>query len=139
MLAPLLLPIALAAPLMAAPASCAGPDPAITGAVVASQSMQPGGLNSYTIAITVQNMGTKGQPSNLLQSVEVMQNGDHVDQKGLQPLRPGQKQTVMYTFTRSHGAAPHTTRFTFTLAQKGMSIPGPQDCSADNDTFRLTV
>ncbi len=135
MLASLLLPIALAA----APASCSGPDPAITGAVVQSQTMTPGGLNSYTIAITVQNVGSKGQPSNLLQSVEVMQNGDHVDQKGLQPLRPGQKQTVTYTFTRSHGAAPHTTRFDFVLAQRTYAISGPQDCSAGNDRFRLTV
>jgi hypothetical protein len=138
MLAPLLLPIALAAPLMAAPASCSGPDPAITGAVVQSQTTSAG-LNTYVVAITVQNVGSQGQPSNLLQSVEVKQNGDHVDQKGLQPLRPGQKQTVTYTFTRSHGAAPHTTRLEFSLAQRTYSIPGPQDCSADNDRFRLTV
>jgi hypothetical protein len=124
---------------VAAPASCSGPDPAITGAVVKSQTMSAGGLNTYTIAITVQNVGSKGQPSNLLQSVEVMQNGDHVDQKGLQPLRPGQRQTVLYTFTRSHGAAPHTTRLTFALAQRTSSIPGPQDCNAANDQFRLTV
>jgi len=101
--------------------------------------MSAGGLNRYTIAIMVQNVGSKGQPSNLLQSVEVMQNGDHVDQKGLQPLRPGQKQTVLYTFTRSHGAAPHTTRLTFSLAQRTYSLPGPQDCNAANDTARLTV
>jgi hypothetical protein len=46
---------------------------------------------------------------------------------------------VTYTFTRSHGAAPHTTRLDFSLAQRTYSIPGPQDCSADNDRFRLTV
>jgi hypothetical protein len=138
MLAPLLLPIALAAPLIATSSSCSGPDPAITGAVVQSHTSN-GDINTYVVAITVQNVGTKGQPSNLLQSVEVMQNGDHVDQKGLQPLRPGQKQTVTYTFTRSHGAAAHTTRLTFNLLQHTYAIPGPEDCSAANDQFKLTV
>jgi hypothetical protein len=132
-----LLPFALGAPQIAR-SSCAGPDPAITGAVVQSQTSN-GDLNTYTVAITVQNVGTKGQPSNLLQSVDVMQNGDKVGEKGLQPLRPGQKQTVTYAFTRSTGAAAHTTRLTFALTQRTYSIPGPQDCSAANDRFRLSV
>jgi len=138
MLAPFLLPFAFAAPLIAANSPCSGPHPIITGAELQSHTTN-GKLNQFVVAVHVKNAGTKGQPSNLLQSVEVLQNGDRVDQKGLPPLRPGQTATVTYTFTRSAGAAMHTTRLTFMLAQRTYAIPGPQDCSADNDSFRLTV
>ena len=89
MLASLLLPLtlALAAPLVAA-APCNGANPAIVGAELQSRTTN-GNLNHYVVAVHVKNLGTQGQPSNLLQSVEVLQDGDHVDQKGLPPLRPG--------------------------------------------------
>jgi hypothetical protein len=137
MLAFLLLPTLLAGPLVAA-APCSGPDPAITGATLQSRSKN-GGLDHFIVAIQVKNVGSKGQPSNLLQSVEVYQNGDHVDQKGLPPLRAGQSATVTYAFDRSAGAANHTTQLTFSLLQRTYAIPGPQDCSASNDRFRLSV
>jgi len=138
MLVSLLLPFGLAAPLVVANATCAGPNPAITAAELQSRSTT-GELNRYVVAVHVKNLGTKGQPSNLLQSVEVMQNGDHVDQKGLPPLRPGQSATVTYAFTRSAGAAKNTTKLTFVLSQRTYAIPGPQDCSAADDRFRLSV
>jgi hypothetical protein len=137
-LASLLIPLSLAAPLLVANASCKGPNPAITGAELQSRSMS-GELNRFVVAVHVTNVGTKGQPSNLLQSVEVMQNGDHVGQKGLPPLRPGQSATVTYAFTRSAGAAMHTTKLLFVLSQGTYAIPGPEDCNAANDRIRLSV
>jgi subtilase family serine protease len=133
MLALLLAPLLFGAPVMAASTSCTGADPGITKAAVQSTTTN-GNLNHYVIAITVQNMGTANQPSNLLQSVNVYQNGDKVDQKGLQPLSPGKSQTVTYAFDRASEARAHTTHFRFML-----TTPSGSNCSADNDSFRLDV
>ena len=118
--------------------SCAGADPAIVSAIVESTA-QVGHLNRYTIGVTVQNMGTMKQASNLLQSVAVFQDGTKVDQKGLQPLARGASQIVMYSFNRSRGAAPRTTHLRFVLTFKGTAVPGNADCDTGNDEFRLAV
>jgi hypothetical protein len=115
--------------------ACSGAEPAIVGAALQSRTTN-GNLNHYVVAVHVKNLGSKGQPSNTLQSVEVLQNGDHVDQKGLPPLRPGQTATVFYAFDRSAGAAGHTTRLSFGLSAHA----GSTACSsADGQRFRLSV
>lgn len=133
MLALLLAPLLFGAPVIAAGGSCHGADPGITGATVRSMSTN-GNLNHYVIAVTVQNMGSGKQPSNLLQSVNVYQNGDKVDQKGLQPLNPGKSQTVTYAFDRASEARPKTTHFRFML-----TTPSSSNCNTSNDSFRLDV
>jgi hypothetical protein len=133
MLALLLAPLLFSSPVVVAASGCTGADPGITSAVVQSTTTN-GNLNHYVIAITVQNMGTANQPSNLLQSVNVYQNGDKVDQKGLQPLRPSKSQTVTYAFERSSEARAHTTHFRFML-----TTPSSSNCNPANDQFRLDV
>jgi hypothetical protein len=91
------------------------------------------GLNHYTIAIVVRNIGTVRQPSNLLQSVEVLQDGGKVGQMGLQPLRAHQSQTVTYGFNRSADSGAGTTLLTFTLVFKGPSGHNV-DCHAGTET-----
>jgi hypothetical protein len=59
--------------------------------------------------------GNSAQPSNTLQSVDVIQNEGKIDQKGVPPLRPGQSYTATYTFTRSVEAADGTTQFVFRI------------------------
>ncbi len=139
MLALLLAPFLFSAPLVAASApTCAGADPAIIGAAVKSTT-QNGSLNHYVIAITVRNLGSMKQASNLLQSVDVFQNGNKVDQKGLQPFKPGTSQTVTYAFDRSTEADAKTTHFRFQLDFHMIAVPGNADCNTGNDTFRLDV
>jgi len=139
MLALLLAPLLFSAPLVAASApTCSGADPAIISATV--QSKTPNGdLNHYVIAITVQNVGSMKQASNLLQSVDIFQDATKVDQKGLQPLAPGKSQTVTYAFDRAMGAAHDSTHFRFSLDMHAASAPSNADCSTSNDTFRLDV
>jgi hypothetical protein len=134
MLALLLAPLLFGAPVIAAAGSCSGADPGIVSAKVQSMTTN-GNLNHYTIAVTVQNMGAGKQPSNLLQSVNVFQNGDKVDQKGLQPFRPGTSQTVTYAFDRSSEARSKTTHFRFMLTTPA----GSNNCSTSNDVVRLDV
>jgi len=120
---------------------------ALTGAACANPSIlsatiQPvtanGGLNHYTIAITVQNQGNVRQPSNLLQSVDVIQDGLRVDRIGLQPLSPKQSQKVTYSFDRSADAGDGTTNLTFTLDFNGRSGTNI-DCGTGNETYTLAV
>ena len=120
---------------------------ALTGAACANPSIlsahvQPvstnGGLNHYTIAITVQNRGSVRQPGDLLQSVDVFQDGLRVDRLGLQPLRPQQMQKVTYGFDRAADAGDGTTDLTFTLDFSGRSGKNV-DCEAGNESFTLVV
>ena len=137
MLAFWLIPFSLGMPLISATGGCTGADPALTHAALQTVT-RAGALKHYVVEVTVKNVGNRAQPSNLLQSVEVLQNGDHVDQKGLPPLRPGQSATVTYAFDRAASAGARTTRLTFVLSQT-VAIPGPQDCSTANDRIRLSV
>jgi hypothetical protein len=116
-------------------ASCA--NPSILSAAVQSDTTN-GGLKRYTIAITVQNQGNVRQPGNLLQSLDVLQDGQKVGKVGLQPLAPKQSQKVTYSFDRSIDAGDDTTDLTFTLDFNGRS-GNNVDCHAGNETFALTV
>jgi CARDB len=116
-------------------ASCA--NPSIVTANI--QSVTPnGGLNHYTIAITVENLGNVAQPATLLQSLEVFQDREKVDQIGLQPLRPQQSQTVTYSFDRGADAGVGTTHLRFSLDEHGQS-GNHVSCFAGNETFAINV
>ncbi len=88
MLTPLLVALLAGTGNVQIAAACSGAEPSIVQAAVRSVAHN-GPLNHYTVAVTVTNQGSMRQPGNTLQSVAVYQNGDKVDQKGLQPLRPG--------------------------------------------------
>lgn len=118
-----------------ATAACA--NPSILSASVQSVSAN-GGLHHYTIAVTVQNRGSVRQPSDLLQSMDVFQNGLRVDRIGLQPLRPAQTQKVTYGFDRSADAGDGTTNLLFNLDYNGRS-GNDVDCRAGNESFSLAV
>ncbi len=97
-----------------------------------------GGLAHYTIAITVQNQSDTRQPGNLLQSLDVFQNGQRVDKIGLQPLGPKQLQKVTYGFDRASDAGVGTTHLTFTLDFNDGS-GNNADCNPGNQTFKIRV
>ena len=96
-----------------AAAKCA--NPSIVSTAVQSMTTDPNGLNHYTVGVTVQNVGTVRQPSDLLQSIVVEQDGERVDVIGLLPLRPRQTQHVTYSFVRSSEAGAGTTHLSFAL------------------------
>lgn len=126
---------AMSLPLLAMSA-CA--DPAITTAVSHSAGNN-GNLTTYDVDITVENLGTAGQPSSLLQSVEVFQNGSKVDQIGVPPLAPHASHTVRYTLQRSSEAHAGTTHLRLQLALRDPHNAMVTDCSTANDTYRLNL
>jgi hypothetical protein len=126
---------AIVAPLVAS-ASPACADPAITSA---RSSLAAGGsLDVYDVAITVTNRGRGAQPSSLLQSVAVYQDAGKVGQIAVPPLRPNASQTVHYRLQRAVDARPGSTNLRLMLVLRDPHRP-VTDCSAANDTFRLSV
>ena len=130
--------VALATIPLVAMSSSACADPAITH-VAAMHAGGNGNLNTYDVAVTVKNVGMKAQPATLLQSVAVYQNGDKVDQKGLQPLKPGGSQTVHYMMTRSSEARPGTTRVRVQLTMHDGHGAPVTNCLTSNDEAHLTL
>ena len=128
--------LALTAILLAQnPATCSGPDLAITSVTVAGVTPS-GGNNVYHLRGTVTNLGHARQPSNALQFVDIFYRGDKLDSRGVPPLAPGQHYTFGYDFQRSADANAGTSALRFTLDFRQPA--GAQDCNTANDTFRLT-
>ena len=115
--------------------SCA--NPSIRSAVVQSVTTE-GALNRYVVAITVENRGGVRQPANLLQSLDVLQDGEKVGRVGLQPLRPKQSQKVTFLMVRSTDAGDGTTQLEFSLDFNGRS-GNDVDCHAGTKTLSLRV
>ncbi len=70
--------------LLTAFAACHGADPAITN--VTTTQTSNGGLTTYTLRVTVTNVGSSGQRSNVLQSVEIRLDRAKNGEKGVPPL-----------------------------------------------------
>lgn len=121
--------------IIAALTSCA--NPSILSAKVQSMNTN-GGLQHITIGITVENLGELKQPGNLLQSIDVLQDGDKVGKIGLQPLAPKQSQKLSYAFDRSVDAGAGTTNLTFRLDFNGRS-GSDVSCHAGRETLKFTV
>ena len=110
-----LLAVLLAGPGQVA-AACSGAEPAILQAAV--RAVTPNGdLKHYVVAVTVANQGSAAQPGTTLQSIEVLQDGQKVDQKGVPPLHPGQAAVVTYAFDRSRLAREGSTDLDFRLVE----------------------
>jgi hypothetical protein len=118
-------------------AACTGADQAIVSAHVKGIAAD-GHVNRYTLNIRVINFGNLKQPSNVLQSVEIYQNGIKLDTKGLPPLRAHQAYSFPYIFQRSIDAGDGTSTLALRLVMRQPSPPGKQDCNAANDRYSLT-
>ena len=116
-------------------ASCANPGIVSTGVQAVTTN---NGLSHYTLAVMVQNLGPVRQPSNLLQSLDVLQDGEKVGRIGLRPLRPHESQKVTYSFDRSADADTGSTEITFTLDLNGRA-GNNVDCHSGKETVTINV
>jgi len=121
----------------AAAASCAGADPAIVSAKVQSV-VSNGGVNHYTLVGKVTNLGSAKQASNVLQFVDIYQNGTRLEDRGVPPLAPGQSYTFSYDWQRASDAGNGTTTMNFSLRMTSPSPPGNEDCNPANNTSSVT-
>jgi hypothetical protein len=115
---------------VASAATCAGSDPQITSVVVKGVD-SAANLDHYRLVGTVVNLGASGQPSNLLQSVEIHDADDKLDTKSIPPLKPGESFTFTYVSTRSSQAGKGTTELWFVLDPLS-------PCSTGSDRYTLT-
>jgi hypothetical protein len=119
-------------------ATCNGADPAITN-VSSAVSRNPAEANQYTLTVTVTNLGSKNQPGNVLQSVVIILDRAKNGEKGIPPLRAGQKYSFTYDVLRASGAARGTTVVNFHLVMHQPAGAGAQDCSTSNDSYREVI
>ena len=117
---------------------CAGADPAIISVAVKNVTSD-GQVNTYHLSGKVVNLGAQGQASNDLYFVDVYQDGQKVDSRGIQPLRPGQSYTFGYNYKRNVDAAQGSTKFRFVIDWRQPMPPGSQDCNPANGSFSLRV
>ena len=119
-------------------AACAGADPAIASVAVKSVA-ETGGINHYTLSVTVTNEGRQAQAKDVLQFVDIYHvPGEKLDAKGVPPLQPGQSYTFTYATMRSAEAGNGTSHLRFQLDVRQPSPAGAADCSGANDTSTLT-
>lgn len=118
-------------------ATCAGADPAITSVAVADVT-PAGGVDQYHLAGTVVNRGGADQASDVLQFVDVYQNGQRLDAKSIPPLAAGQSFTFTYVSLRSVQAGKDTTTLHFRLRMRQPSPGGREDCSTGDDAAAIT-
>jgi hypothetical protein len=104
------------APIGAAATSttCLGSNPAIGHMRVAGETTS-GQVTRYHLVGTVTNLGTMGQPSNVLQFVEIWHDGDKMDTRGVPPLSLGGHYNFSYDWMRASDAGPGTTTLTFRM------------------------
>ena len=118
----------------ASAASCNGADPAIVSVSVANVTTE-GALNRYHFTGRVTNLGNRAQPSNVLQFVDIYQNGVRKDDRGIPPLRPGQSYSFGYDYLRSTDAGAGTSRLRFRIRMRQPAGQSSQDCNIGNDSY----
>jgi hypothetical protein len=121
----------------AAAASCAGADPGIVSVKVGNVAGN-GSVNHYTLVGKVTNLGSAKQASNVLQFVDIYQNGTRLEDRGVPPLAPGQSYTFSYDWQRASDAGTGTTTMNFSLRMTSPSPPGNEDCNPGNNTYSVT-
>ena len=119
-----------------ASAACAGADPAIVSVAV-HRVVPLGALNRYELAGRVVNMGRAAQAGNVLQFVDIYQNGVKINERGIPPLKPGQSYTFSYASERSRQAGNGTTTLWFQLAVPA-GARASQNCNPNNDRVKLS-
>jgi hypothetical protein len=123
------------APAAAPAAACLGPNPAITHVAVQSTSSS-GGVNRYHIVGAVTNLGTTGQPSNVLQFVDIYdaQTMTKLDSRGISPLSVGATVHFTYDWKRSSEAQAGSSTLLFR-----MNMVQGSNCSPANGALKLTL
>ncbi|HYL28047.1 MAG TPA: hypothetical protein VEW74_09450 [Candidatus Nitrosotalea sp.] len=124
--------VALALMPATASAACQGPNPAITHVAVQTH-MTRGQATMYHLVGTVTNEGTSGQPSNVLQFVDIWHDGDKLDSRGIPPLPLGGSHNFSYDFIRASDAGAGTTTLVFKI-----DITSGSNCSDADDTYKVT-
>ena len=116
----------------ASSAACLGPNPAITHVTVINHTTS-NQVSRYHLVGTVTNEGTAGQPSNVLQFVDIWHDGDKMDSRGIPPLPLSGSHNFSYDWVRASDAGAGTTKLTFR-----MDVQSGTNCNPANGTYSVT-
>ena len=116
-----------------AAASCTGIAPSIAGVHLTGSTMN-GTVNVYHFSGRVTNIGSKAEPSNTLQFIDIYEEGVRKDDRGIPPLRPGQSYTFGYDYQRSTDAGAGTSHLRFQLR---MRQPAMAMCSNSRMSYDI--
>ena len=94
-------------------------------------------VNRYTISFTVTNRGKIKQASNVLQFVDIFQDGIKRDTRSIPPLKPRQIFSTTYVYPRSADAGRGTTTLTLRLNMR-QPAGTAANCSTANDSATVT-
>jgi subtilase family serine protease len=112
--------------------ACAGADPAITK--VTTTHVTSAGLTTYTLSITVTNVGSSKQSGSTLDSVYEILDGEKKGEKGIPPLAAGASYTYPFTVQRAADGDLGSTEVDLHILMLEPTGVGPQNCSAANDS-----
>ena len=116
--------------------ACNGADPVVRA--VQTGMSTDAGMNHYTVSISVTNRGNMKQASNVLQFVDIFQEGIKRDTRSIPPLRPGQTFTTSYVYNRSSDAGAGTTVLDLRLHMRQPASRGIANCNTGNDTASVS-
>lgn len=114
-----------------AAAGCVGSNPAMTDVRVQSVVPERRAMR-WTLAGTVENLGTQSQPLNVLQSVAIFAYGQKLDQRSIPPLRAGQTFSFIYPYVRAVDAGKGTTTLDFRI-----EMTQGQNCNPANGVYTI--
>ena len=106
--------------------TCLGSNPGVGHVHVAGMASS-GQATRYHLVGTVTNLGTVGQPSNVLQFVDIWHDGQKVDSRGIPPIALGGHYTFSYDWLRASDAGSGTTTLIFRLRMVSGSNCNPSN------------
>jgi hypothetical protein len=112
--------------------ACSG-SPVAIDSVVSSDVQNDGDMERYALRGTVTNHGTRKQASNVLQSIEVFQDSQKINEIGIPPLGAGRPYSFRQRVVRSALAGDGTTHLSFRL-----EMHRPSNCT-EGSTYHLRV
>ncbi|HTV73921.1 MAG TPA: hypothetical protein VME66_09480 [Candidatus Acidoferrales bacterium] len=112
--------------------ACPDSTPVIQSATVGG-AQDNGNTKTYIVQGTVVNRSSHKQAGNVLQSIEVLQDGQKINEIGIPPLGPGRSYEFHQSVVRSSIAGKGTTHLSFQLREHS-----PQSCTQEN-VYHLRV
>jgi hypothetical protein len=133
MLAPALLATLLLAQSSAMMSQACSGAVATIDSVAVNDVQNNGDTENYALRGSVTNHSSRRQAAKVLQSIDVTQDGQKINEIGIPPLRPGQSYQFHQSVTRSSIAGRGTTHLNFLL-----EMHKPQSCT-ESSAYHLRI
>ena len=132
-----MLPLLLAATLLAAGPAC--PDPGLANPHLKVVRADVRGFDDYIVTVEVGNRGTAPQTAGIDQHLDLLQNGKLLGTQPIPALGPGQTYISAFRLRLPHERKrkPLAAEFRYVLADGGRA--GRENCNTANDALSATL